>query len=162
MINVAILTVSSAIAEGRALDASGPAVRDCLPPGAYAVKDQMLLGPDKGLISAVIEKWCRPESGIQLVVTTGATGVDPDDIIPEAVSKVLQVLVPGIPEAIRHAGMQRSPRAMLSRGVAGVRNNTLVVTLPGNPASAREAMQIILPALQHAVAHFAEPTDQAA
>ena len=151
MINVGILTVNTAAANGEALDSSGPAVRDCLPPDAFAIKLQTAVSEDKGLISAVVEKWCKPETGIQLVLTTGGTGVAPGDVTPDAVAKLIQTSIPGIPEAIRHAGLQHSPRAMLSRGVAGIRNQTLIVTIQGNPKFAREAMQVILPALQNAV-----------
>ncbi len=71
MINVAILTVNGAAAEGLAFDTSGPAIRDCLPPETFSVKQQQVVPEDKGLISAVVEKWCKPESDIQLVITTG-------------------------------------------------------------------------------------------
>lgn len=151
MINVAILTVNSDAADGSAMDVSGPAVRDCLPPDTFAVKEHAVLPEDKGLICALVEKWCKPESGVQLVLTTGGTGIAPTDVTPEAVASILTMTIPGIPEAIRAAGMQKSPRAMLSRGVAGIRNRTLVVTIQGNPKFAREAMQVILPALKHAV-----------
>ncbi len=151
MINVAILTVNSAAANGQAFDTSGPAVRDCLPPETFSVKELTVVGEDKGIISAVVEKWCKPDSDIQLVLTTGGTGIAPTDVTPEAVASVLQIFIPGIPEAIRAAGMQKSPRAMLSRAVAGIRNKTMVVTIQGNPKFARETMQVILPALHHAV-----------
>ncbi len=163
MINVAILAVSSAAAAGRALDASGPAVRDCLPKDTFTVREHMVLEEDKTLIQTILEKWCKPESDIQLVVTTGGTGVAPIDVTPEAVTPLLHTLIPGIPEAIRLAALQKSPRAMLSRGVAGIRNQTLVVSVQGNPRFAREAMQVILPALKHAVALItAEETREAA
>jgi len=152
MINVAILTVNKGAAEGTAFDASGPAIRDCLPPESFAVREYQIVPEDKGIISAVVEKWCKPESNIQIVVTTGGTGIGPTDVTPEAVSSILQISIPGIPEAIRAAGIQKSPRAMLSRGVAGIRNRTLVVSVQGNPDFARQAMQVILPALKNAVA----------
>jgi molybdenum cofactor synthesis domain-containing protein len=152
MINVAILTVNGPAAEGLAFDTSGPAIRDCLPPDTFSVKQHQVVPEDKGLISAVVEKWCKPESDIQLVITTGGTGIGKTDVTPEALTGILQTLIPGIPEAIRQAGTQKTPRAMLSRGVAGIRNRTLVVSVQGNPDFARQAMQVILPALKHAVA----------
>ncbi|MCC6483212.1 MAG: MogA/MoaB family molybdenum cofactor biosynthesis protein [Armatimonadetes bacterium] len=151
MINVAILAVNSAAATGKALDVSGSAIRDCLPKDTFAVQEHMVLEEDKALIQTILEKWCKPDSNIQLVVTTGGTGVAPIDVTPEAVTPLLDTLIPGIPEAIRLAALQNSPRAMLSRGVAGIRNQTLVVSVQGNPRFAREAMQVILPALKHAV-----------
>lgn len=151
MINVGILTVNKAAAEGIAMDASGPAVRDCLPPDTFAVKELYVVPDDKGLIKAMVEKWCKPDANIQLVITTGGTGISPTDVTPEAISELLHISIPGIPEAIRRAGSEKSPRAMLSRGVAGIRNKTLIVTVQGNPDFARQGMQVILPALKNAI-----------
>jgi molybdopterin adenylyltransferase len=151
MINVAILAISSAAASGAAMDFSGPAVRDCLPKSLFHIKEQMVLEEDKVLIQTIIEKWCKPDSDVQLIITTGGTGISRIDVTPEAVLPLLDMVIPGIPEAIRAAALLKSPRAMLSRGVAGVRGRTLIVSVQGNPQFAREAMTVILPALRHAV-----------
>lgn len=151
MINVAILTVNNAVSDGESMDFSGPAIRDCLPAETFHVKEHSVVPEDRAMVSAVVERWCKPESDVQLVITTGGTGISPSDVTPDAVSKLLHVEIPGIGEAIRMNGLPRSPRAMLSRGIAGIRNRTLVVSLTGNPDFARQAMQVILPALQHAV-----------
>lgn len=150
MINVGILTVNDAVFNDLAMDTSGPAVRSCLPPDVYSIKEMQVVGEDAGLISAVVEKWCKPDSDIQLVITTGGTGLSAGDVTPDAVSKLIQIPIPGIPEAIRATLRETSPRAMLSRQVAGMRGKTIIVTIQGNPNQARQSMQIILPALGHA------------
>lgn len=150
MINVGILTVNDAVFNDLAMDTSGPAVRSCLPPDVYAIKEMQVVGEDAGLISAVVEKWCKPDSDIQLIITTGGTGISEGDVTPDAVGKLIKIPIPGIPEAIRATLRETSPRAMLSRQVAGMRGKTIIVTIQGNPNQARQSMQIILPALGHA------------
>ena len=92
------------------------------------------------------------ESGADLILTTGGTGLSPRDVTPEATMAVVQRLVPGMAEAMRLASLRKTPHAMISRAVAGVRGKTLIINLPGSPKGAIENLEAVLPALEHAIA----------
>ena len=105
--------------------------------------------PDEGpRIEAILRQW-SDEGVADLILTTGGTGFSPRDVTPEATIAVCQRLTPGIPEAMRYASLQVTPRAMLSRAAAGIRGKTLLVNLPGSPKAARENLGAVLPALAH-------------
>jgi len=106
---------------------------------------------DRDEIVAVLCSWCDTE-GVDLILTTGGTGLGPRDVTPEATLAVVDRIVPGLPEAMRAEGMRHTPFASLSRAVAGVRGRTLVVNLPGSEAGVRESLGAILNVLPHAVA----------
>ena len=91
------------------------------------------------------------DQGLHLILTTGGTGFAPRDVTPEATRDVVEKLTPGIAEAMRYAGLQKTPHAMLSRGVAGICGQTLIINLPGSERAARESLEAILPALPHAL-----------
>jgi molybdenum cofactor synthesis domain-containing protein len=101
-------------------------------------------------ISAVLREW-SDEKSLNLVLTTGGTGLAPRDVTPEATKAVIERDAPGIAEAMRAISLQYTPMAMLSRGVAGVRGRTLIINLPGSPKAVKECLEYVLPVLPHAI-----------
>ena len=146
---VAVLTVSDRSARGERQDLSGPAVVDRVRRKGWDLVRTGIVSDDQGAIEGKLRKWT--EAGIELILTTGGTGFAPRDRAPEATLAVCERLAPGIPEAMRRAGKAKTPHAILSRAVAGIRRGTLIVNLPGSPSGAIESLDAVLPALEHAV-----------
>jgi molybdenum cofactor synthesis domain-containing protein len=148
MITVAILTLSDKGSKGEREDASGPLIREMLK-GIDARVDYLDILPDeKELIK---EKLIQYSKMVDLVFTTGGTGLSPRDVTPEATLEVIERQVPGIAEAMRIEGLKKTRRSMLSRAVAGVRGRTLIINLPGSPKAVKENIEIILEVLPHAI-----------
>jgi len=106
---------------------------------------------DEVEIRKVLMIWAD-ENGADLILTTGGTGLSPRDVTPEAALSVIDRVIPGMAEAMRSASMKKTPHAMLSRAVAGVRGRTLIINLPGSPKGAKENLEAVIPALEHAIA----------
>ena len=148
MYQAAVLTVSDRSFRGERPDAGGPLVAKMLSEAGYEVVDTQIVPDEQPLIESALCGIC--DSGaVQLLVTTGGTGFSPRDVTPEATIAVCSRMTPGIPEAMRYASMQVTNRAMLSRSQAGIREDTLIVNLPGSPKAARENLEAVLPALSH-------------
>ena len=149
-VQAAVVTVSDRCAAGSAVDTSGPAVAELLREeiGAHIAWTRIV--PDeKELIANVLKDFC--ERRVDLILTTGGTGIAKRDVTPEATRMVLDRELPGLAEAMRAASAIQMPHALLSRAVAGVRNETLIANLPGSARGATETLKAILPALPHAV-----------
>lgn len=148
-VRAAVITISDKGAAGAREDKSGPALLEALR-GAAQVIEQLVIPDDMGRIKAELSR-LADGGGVDLILTTGGTGLAPRDVTPEATLAVVERLVPGIPEAMRAESRKITDRAMLSRAQAGVRGRTLIVNLPGSPKAAVECLQVLLPALGHAV-----------
>lgn len=148
MYHAAVLTVSDRSFRGERPDAGGPLVAEVLKNAGYAVVRTDIV-PDEQMQIEEVLKAIADSGTVDLLVTTGGTGFAPRDVTPEATLAVCDRLTPGIPEAMRYASMQITPRAMLSRAQAGIRKETLIVNLPGSPKAARENLEAVLPALAH-------------
>lgn len=149
MIRVAILTVSDTCSQGKREDISGQTIRDILPADKFEICDYKITADEQRDIEKEL-MYFTDEVRADIVFTTGGTGLGPRDVTPEATAAIYQKMVPGLAEAMRLEGMKKTKRAILSRGVAGARGNTLIVNLPGTPKGVRESLEIILDVLPHA------------
>lgn len=149
MFTVGILTVSDKGSRGERLDESGATIREMVSSLGARVARYDIVPDDVEAISQKFVAWA--EEGVQVILSTGGTGLAPRDVTPEATLKVVDRLVPGLAEAMRAASLEKTPLAVLSRGVAGLRGKSLIINLPGSPKAVRECLEVILLALPHAV-----------
>ncbi|MGQ9731769.1 MAG: molybdenum cofactor synthesis domain-containing protein [Candidatus Zipacnadales bacterium] len=149
-LRVAILTVSDSAATGQAKDLSGTLLRELVESVGGEVVCADLLPDNYDSIAGWLRRVADDEQ-VNLALTSGGTGLAPTDVTPEATLSILDKQAPGIAEALRIAGLEKTPRAMLSRGVAGVRKQTLIVNLSGSPKAVREQWEALAPVLMHAV-----------
>lgn len=149
MFKIGILTISDKGARGEREDLSGAAIREMV----FNLKGQVVrygMVPDeRDIISQKLVEWCS--EGLDLILTTGGTGLGPRDITPEATRDVIEREAPGMAEAMRYEGLRFTPMAMLSRAVAGVRGSTLIINLPGSPKGVRESLAALMAVLPHAI-----------
>jgi molybdopterin adenylyltransferase len=149
-IRCAVLTVSDRSARGERPDASGPALVDRCRQAGWQVDVLQIVPDEREQIQHILCAWCDAGEA-EVILTTGGTGFAPRDITPEATAAILQRMAPGIAEAMRQDSLRKTPHAMLSRGVAGIRGRTLIINLPGSPRAALENLEVILPVIPHAV-----------
>ncbi len=150
MIKAAILTVSDSCAAGTRDDLSGQAIKDALDKEKFEICEKKIVSDDKEQITAELKYFCD-EVGVDVVFTTGGTGLGPRDVTPEATKSVCERMVPGLSEVIRSEGIKKTPTALLSRGAAGIRKATLIINLPGSVKGVKESLGVILGILGHAV-----------
>ncbi|MBM4140935.1 MAG: MogA/MoaB family molybdenum cofactor biosynthesis protein [Nitrospira sp.] len=148
MITVAILTISDKGSKGEREDLSGPLIEDILKGIGAEIKYYEVLPDEKELIRESLNEYCRK---VDLILTTGGTGLSPRDVTPDATLEVIEREVPGIAEAMRAEGVKKTNRAILSRAVAGVKGETLIINLPGSPKAVKENLEVILDVIPHAI-----------
>jgi len=148
-LKAAILIASDRAASGIRQDETLPLLTRHLEARGIELAESEVLPDDQNKIVATLREWANPD--IDIILISGGTGVSPSDVTPEATLEVIEKRIPGIEEAMRHASMQKTPFAMLSRAVAGIAGSTLIVNLPGKPEAAVENLAVIDPVLSHAV-----------
>jgi len=150
-IKIGILTISDKCSEGKRKDTAGPAIKEfVIKELKWCVAKYEILPDEKILISKKLQNWCDEEN-LNIIFTTGGTGLGPRDKTPEATKEVIHFEVPGIAEILRLEGYKKTPYAVLSRAVCGVRNKTLIINLPGSENAVKENLQILLQFLPHAL-----------
>lgn len=149
-LRVGVLTVSDRSSQGLRKDASGPELENLLKSRGFDVLMRAVVPDEKVEISRMLVQWADSQK-MDIILTTGGTGVSPRDVTPEATVDIVDKLVPGMAEAMRLASLQKTPHAMISRAVVGIRGKTLIINLPGSPKGAVENLEAVLPALSHAV-----------
>ncbi len=158
-LRAAVLTVSDRSFQGIREDRAGPQLSDFLRQNGVDVIDAAVCPDEITEIARKLRAWAD-KADIDIIFTTGGTGVAPRDVTPEATLSVLEVVIPGIAETMRSASAAKTPHAMLSRAVAGIRGRVLIINLPGSPKGAIENVAAVIKALPHAVAKIhGDPSD---
>ena len=148
----AIVTISTSVAAGRTEDTSGHALAELAQSAGAEVVASETVTDDQRTIEEVLRRHSAPQAGVSLIFTTGGTGLTPDDVTPEATRAVIDRDAPGFAEAMRAESLKYTPHGILTRGVSGIANRTLIINFPGNPKAIRELFPVIAPTLEHVVA----------
>ena len=151
MIRIGVITISDRGYQGERKDTSGEVIREMVR-GLDAEVAFSTVVPDEETEIKNILIQGADEMGLDLIITTGGTGVSPRDVTPDATREVIEREMPGFAEAMRMEGLKKTPHAMISRAVCGVRGHTLIVNVPGSPKAVREGLEVILPAISHTIA----------
>src|SRR4030067_2575372 len=159
MFTVAVLTLSDKGAKGKRKDESGPLIGKIIKKIGGKIISYDILPDEKALIKRKLLSLCNE---VDLIITTGGTGLSPRDVTPEATLEVIDRQVQGIAEAMRSEGLKKTSRAMLSRAVAGVRGKSLIINLPGSPKAVKENLAVILDVIPHAIEKIKGDTSECA
>ncbi len=150
MYKAGVLTISDKGSKGQRADISGDYMVKALHNADMEVARYEIIADEENLISGILARWA--DSGeLDLIVTTGGTGISPRDVTPEATLKIIEKELSGIVELMRATGYNKTPTAILSRAVAGIRGRCLIVNMPGNPRAVQEYLELLLPVVPHAI-----------
>lgn len=144
----AVITVSDASHRGEREDLSGPAVSDLLSSNGFHVEHREIVPDEQAIIRDALVRACEQAD---LVVTTGGTGIAPRDVTPDATREICERLIEGVAEQMRASGRRHTPFSVLSRGLCGIRGQSIILNLPGNPSGARESLESVVGLLEHAL-----------
>jgi molybdopterin adenylyltransferase len=159
MIRAGVITISDRGFLGEREDTSGALIGEMIHAIGAEVAFSAVVPDETEKITAVLMQ-AADEMNLDLIVTTGGTGVSPRDVTPEATRAVIEREIPGLAEAMRMAGLKKTPHAMISRAVCGIRGRTLIVNLPGSPKAVQKGLEVILPAISHTIAKIqGDPRD---
>ncbi len=159
MFNAGIITISDGVWRGERPDDSGKVIQESLPAEEFRVVKYEVVPDEVKAISGKLAEWAD-EGGVDVIITSGGTGLAPRDVTPEATLAILDKVVPGLAEAMRVQTFAKTPFATLSRAVAGVRKKCLIINLPGSPKAVSECLEVVLPAIPHAVQIIKEEVTQ--
>lgn len=148
----AIITVSTSVAAGRTEDRSGELLAELAEEAGAQVVAREIVSDDRDQIEQALRRHAAPEADTPLIFTTGGTGLTPDDVTPEATRAVIDREAPGFAEAMRAQSLRHTPLGILTRGVSGIAERTLIVNFPGNPKAIGQLFPVIAPTLEHVVA----------
>ena len=159
MITVGILTMSDKGSRGEREDLSGKEIERMIKDLPAEVKVYEIIPDESDIIKAKLVEFTDKKK-LDLILTTGGTGVSPRDVTPEATREIIEKELPGMSEAMRAESLKKTPNAMISRAVCGIRKQTLIINLPGSPKAVRENLSVILPAISHAIEKIKGSTEE--
>jgi molybdopterin adenylyltransferase len=156
-----VLTISDKGSQGKRVDESGKTAVSLLQGAGFSVVQTKIIPDDREQITRTLIEWAEKDC-LSLVVTSGGTGLSPSDVTPQAMKEVIDFEVPGMAEAMRAESLKKTPHAMISRAMAGVRKRCLIINLPGSPGGVKDNLSVVLPALKHALEKLAGDTTDCA
>ena len=156
-----VLTISDKGSQGKRVDESGKTAASLLQGAGFYVVQTRIVPDDRQQIADTLTDWVDKDC-LSLIVTSGGTGLSPRDVTPQAMKEVIDFEVPGMAEAMRAESFKKTPHAMISRAMVGVRKRCLIINLPGSPGGVRDNLSVVLPALKHALEKLAGDTSDCA
>jgi molybdopterin adenylyltransferase len=156
-----VLTISDKGSQGKRVDDSGKTAVSLLQEAGFSVVQTKIIPDDREQIARTLIEWADKDC-LALVVTSGGTGLSPSDVTPQAMKEVIDFEVPGMAEAMRAESLKKTPHAMISRAMAGVRKRCLIINLPGSPGGVKDNLSVVMPALKHALEKLGGDTSDCA
>ena len=156
-----VLTISDKGSQGKRVDESGKTAVSLLQAAGFVVVQTKIVPDDRQQIAGTLAEWVDKDC-LSLIVTSGGTGLSPSDVTPQAMKEVIDFEVPGMAEAMRAESLKKTPHAMISRAMVGVRKRCLIINLPGSPGGVRDNLSVVLPALKHALEKLGGDTSDCA
>ena len=156
-----VLTISDKGSQGKRVDESGKTAVSLLQAAGFSVVQTKIVPDDRQQIAGTLAEWVDKDC-LSLIVTSGGTGLSPSDVTPQAMKDVIDFEVPGMAEAMRAESLKKTPHAMISRAMVGVRKRCLIINLPGSPGGVRDNLSVVLPALKHALEKLGGDTSDCA